>query len=101
MSDLHLTSQMSPLDAQAAVYGPRAAAWLVGRRKVRRMLHRSGAVDLVMPGPESHDPRPTPQWFRVAVQHLKSRRDWCVSITTERERVVYRVRWLDWKARLP
>lgn len=73
--------------------GHRAAGWLIGKRRHRQTLHRSGFLEFTMPAKQT-----TPHWFQVGIEFLKRRsRGWSVVVTAHLGQRTYRVQWLAWK----
>jgi hypothetical protein len=87
----------TPLEERArhimlAADGPAAAAWLCGQRRHRRLFHEQGAIDFTLRGEER-----MPKWMAVALEFLKKRKGWEVSVRRAPGCVfAYRVRWLRW-----
>lgn len=70
-------------------FGPSCAAWLVFEH--RRMLHRRGVFDAVIPvGIE------LPMWFSIAVGFLRRRPGWSVDVLEHSGQRLFRIRWHSW-----
>lgn len=80
--------------AYAGTDGPSAAAWLVF--KYRRTIHRTGQLRLHI----DRDKGEIPMWMRVAIEHLRTRSGWTVTIAERRATRFYTItyeRWGTWQ----
>lgn len=77
-------------------HGATAAAWLMWQ--YRKQLHRNGAQDFFVPKNKQ-----SPPWFRVAIETLKRRQNWSVTMVGNASSAnrTYRVRWMAHTRYLP
>ena len=68
-------------------FGGRAAGWLIA--SCRKQLLRDGAFDFNIPVSAK-----SPPWFRVAIETLKRRASWTVTIRKTATTRTYRVHWV-------
>jgi len=82
-------------DAVVERHGPACAAWLV--RKHKRLLHRRGAFDVVVP----YTVKELPFWFALAVDFLRRREGWSAEEVTGKKAHArrFRIVWKGWLAR--
>lgn len=76
-------------------FGPRGAAWLLGKH--RRELHKTGTIEFTAPLAPKAKIAEKLRWFFLAMEHLRTRAGWVVSIHTQRDKRVFRVRWTSWR----
>lgn len=76
--------------AFAGTDGPRAAAWLIFRH--RRTIHRTGQLRLHI----DRDKGEVPMWMRVAIETLRTRSGWTVTIAERGSRRFYTISWHGW-----
>jgi hypothetical protein len=81
-------------DIHDEAHGATCAAWLAWR--FRASLRRSGAFEIFVPAGQAVKP-----WFRIGVEHLRSRRRWAVDSVWSEAGTTHRVRRLVGKNRAP
>jgi len=81
--------------AMVESFGPRCAGWLLAKH--RRELHKTGTIEFTAPLAPKAKIAERLKWFFIAMDYLRSRAGWVVSIHTQRDKRVFRVRWTSWK----
>jgi hypothetical protein len=91
-----VTERQIARKATVLAFGPRTAAWLINKH--RKELHKTGTVDFVVPKAPKAKIAEKLRWFFIAMDYLRtSRSGWLVTIHTQNDNRVFRVRWTSWQ----